>query len=146
MTLLLAALWTKSLVWLWSSYKLHCGACAGIGVACNQSARQCDDASQSPKHSDTRLVNSIHLHILLLGLVLRVIMTGYILERSSTLDSSPVVYMRSTKYRSCDVHCDQHIIAIVCNYVFVFFSWLPGYTPMFICREASGARRYLVIM
>jgi hypothetical protein len=54
-------------------------------------------------------------------------MTGYILARSSTFDSSPVVHIRSTKYRSYVLHCDQHIIAVVCNYQpFVPLSLLPA--------------------
>jgi len=60
---------------------------AGTGVAYNQTARQYDDFTHSPKHSDTRL-NNIHLPFIVAGPVLRVIMTGYILTRSYTLDSS----------------------------------------------------------
>jgi len=57
---------------------------AGTGVAYNQTARQCDDFTHSPKHSDTRL-NNIHLPLIVAGPVLQVIMTGCILTRSYTL-------------------------------------------------------------
>lgn len=50
----------------------------------NQTARQCDDFTHSPKHSDTRL-NNIHLPLIVAGPVPQVIMTGYILTRSYTL-------------------------------------------------------------
>ena len=56
-------------------------------MAYNQTASQCDDFTHSPKHSDTRL-NNIHLPLIVAGPVLQVIMTGYILTRSYTLDSS----------------------------------------------------------
>ena len=86
--LLLVVLWTLSFI----RYGRHTNctethARADTGVAYNQTARQSDDFTHSPKHSDTRL-NNIHLPLIVAGPVLQVIMTGYILTRSYTLDSS----------------------------------------------------------